>query len=713
MTTTAELLVLNPETQLVSVVNDTPTPSILWDRAVQAAVIETAVGPTIASRAYAITHTAIYDAWASFDIDATGSVVGDTTQVGVEAISDANKAIAMSFAAYTVLIDLFPAQQDIFDAAAAEAGIDPTAIPAEGSPEALGIAVGEAIKADRADDGSNQANGYADTTGYAPTNPDPGTINDITAWTPEFVPIDPDDPEERPGETPQSFLTPHWGEVTPFGIQAGADLRPEAPQAFFTEAFSDATLNVEAGTITLGSDATIGGTFFTAGTEIPVTPDLVGEVIETRFITQAEEVIDFSANLTEEQKLIAEFWEDGGGTSFPPGTWMTFGQFVSTRDGNTLDEDAQLFFQLANAVQDAGIATWETKFFYDYARPVRAIRELGKLGLIGDEGPDGNTIEAYAGEFVGTQTILAEDFITYQTPGADVSPPFAEYTSGHSAFSAAGAAVLASFTGSNDFGGEITFPALSSRFEPSSTPSEDLTLGWSTFTDAADEAGLSRLYGGIHFEDGDLNGRTLGAEAGAAVIAKAEGLIDGSDAEVSDARDIGGRSDDDQVGGRGDDRLFGRSGDDVQSGFGGNDELSGGRGDDRQYGGDGDDTLNGGRGDDLQVGGAGNDTYRGGQGDDTFRYEAGLDTILDFTLSGRRGTDTLDLVTLETTLDEEQDFYDLALLLANDGDETTGVSVDGDDLIIDLSAEDTLTLERVVGFRGLDEDLLTDPVAIG
>ena len=126
------------------------------------------------------------------------------------------------------------------------------------------------------------------------------------------------------------------------------------------------------GTITLAS-----------GEVLEVAPDLVGTVINPGFIAQAEEVVAFSGALTDEQKLIAEFWEDGGGTSFPPGTWMTFGQFVSARDDHDLDRDAQMFFALANAVFDAGIATWEAKVFYDYARPVRAIRDLGELGLIG------------------------------------------------------------------------------------------------------------------------------------------------------------------------------------------------------------------------------------------------------------------------------------------------------------------------------------------
>ena len=197
---------------------------------------------------------------------------------------------------------------------------------------------------------------------------------------------------------------------------------------------------------------------------------------------------------------------------------MTLGQFVSARDNHSLDQDAQLFFAMGNAVFDAGIATWEAKVHYDYVRPVRAIRELGELGLIGEYNDvlGGYAIDAWVPD-QGTQTILATDFLTYQTPGSDPSPPFAEYTSGHSAFSAAGATILQMFTGSDKFGGAITIQPGESRFEPGVTPVDSVTLSWDTFSAAADEAGISRLYGGIHFTDGDINGRKLGVEVAGAV----------------------------------------------------------------------------------------------------------------------------------------------------------------------------------------------------
>ncbi|MEM7213850.1 MAG: vanadium-dependent haloperoxidase, partial [Pseudomonadota bacterium] len=272
--------------------------------------------------------------------------------------------------------------------------------------------------------------------------------------------------------------------------------------------------------------------------EIAVSQDLIGEVINQGFIDQSLHVVDISAALTDEQKIIAEFWEDGGGTAFPPGTFMSFAHFVSARDGHSLDDDAQLFLAMGNAVMDAGIATWQAKVEYDYVRPVRAIRDLGELGLIGEIGVDENTgevgyvIEAFGGfnedgTGRGTQTILAENFITFQRPDADPSPPFAEYTSGHSAFSAAGAEVLLLFTGSDEFGGSVVFEPGSIQFEVG-VPENEVTLAWDTFSEAADEAGLSRLYGGIHFTEGDVNGRDLGRDVGESAYDLAQLFINGS-----------------------------------------------------------------------------------------------------------------------------------------------------------------------------------------
>jgi hypothetical protein len=450
----------------------------------------------------------------------------------------------------------------------------------------------------------------------------------LERWTPETVPID-----ATPGEqtTIQSFLTAHWGNVVPFGLDSGEQFRPPAPEPFL---LVDAEYNLDAGTMTLDS-----------GAVVDISPDLIGTIINPEFITQAERVVTASANLTDEQKLIAEFWEDGGGTSFPPGTWMTFGQFVSARDDHSLDQDVQQFFALGNAVFDAGIATWESKTAYDYTRPIRLIRELGELGLIGEFNSElgGYAIDAWV-PGAGTQTILATEFLTYQTPGSDASPPFAEYTSGHSAFSTAGAEILRQFTGSDGFGASVTFVPGESRFEPGITPQQPLTLAWDTFSEAADEAGISRIYGGIHFNDGDLNGRTLGQEVGQAVWQKSQDLItpglklEGSNSDddllgsLNHDRIYGYQGNDTLYGNTGNDLIYGSQGDDILLGHGGMDVLLGEVGNDDLYGGISDDSLDGGAGDDTLYGDQGNDTLTGGVGSDRFilSQNNGIDAIADF-----------------------------------------------------------------------------------
>jgi hypothetical protein len=217
------------------------------------------------------------------------------------------------------------------------------------------------------------------------------------------------------------------------------------------------------------------------------------------FVQQAQDLITLSANLTDEQKLIAEYWADGPRSELPPGHWDLFAQFVSARDHHSLDADAKLFFVLTNAIFDVSIAVWDAKSVFDSVRPVTAIPYLFQ----------GQQILAWGGPGQGTIAMDGSQWIPYQ---ADTfpTPPFQEYISGHSTFSAAGAAILRLWTGSDRLGASVTFESGSSRIEPGITPESPVTLSWSTFTEAADEAGISRRYGGIHFELADLVGRATG-----------------------------------------------------------------------------------------------------------------------------------------------------------------------------------------------------------
>src|SRR5262249_40101075 len=144
------------------------------------------------------------------------------------------------------------------------------------------------------------------------------------------------------------------------------------------------------------------------------------------------------------------------------------------------------------AIFDAGCCAWDDKIAFDSVRPITAIRWLNR----------GKTITAWGGPGRGTRQIAGEEWFPYQATTFP-TPPFAEYSSGHSNFSAAGAEILRAFTGSDRFGGSVTFAIGTSRTEPGTVPARDVTLAWPTFSDAAAQAGMSRRYGGIHFEQGD------------------------------------------------------------------------------------------------------------------------------------------------------------------------------------------------------------------
>src|SRR6185369_2390383 len=180
-----------------------------------------------------------------------------------------------------------------------------------------------------------------------------------------------------------------------------------------------------------------------------------------------------------------------------------FAQFISSRDHHTLDDDVKMFFAVSNAVFDAGIAAWDAKRFYDYVRPITATRFLYP----------GKQVQAWAGPGLGTRTINGGAWFPYQRDIV-TTPPFPEYVSGHSTFSAAAAQVLFRFTGSDNFGDAAKVLKGSSNIEPGITPSHDVLLSWPAFSSAADEAGISRRFGGIHFINGDMMGRNLGREVG-------------------------------------------------------------------------------------------------------------------------------------------------------------------------------------------------------
>ena len=282
-------------------------------------------------------------------------------------------------------------------------------------------------------------------------------------------------------------------------------------------------------------------------------------------------------------RVIAEFWADGPDSETPPGHWNSLANYVTDHpllerrlggEGPLLDPlewDVKLYLALNGAVHDAAVCAWGLKGHYDYVRPITALRHMAGLGQSSDPElpsyhPDGLPLEpglvelitaasaapgarhAHLAEHVGEVAVYSwlgkpEEPTDYSgvgwLPGVDwvpyqrdtfVTPPFAGYVSGHSTFSRAAAEVLALFTGSEYFpGGLGEFAAPAHDFLAfESGPSEPLTLQWATYYDASDEAGISRLYGGIHPRMDDLPGRRIGSRIGRDAFARAITYIDGS-----------------------------------------------------------------------------------------------------------------------------------------------------------------------------------------
>ena len=439
---------------------------LTWDAAVLQAIRDLRPGPPMVARALAEVHTSIFDAWAAFDATAVGTRLGASLRRPADERTDANKSAALSFAAYRTLVDLFPTDTPLFDRVMSQLGYDPDDRSTDLT-SAIGIgnvAAAEVIQF-RHHDGSNQLGDmnhgapYSDYTNYMPVN-SPDEIVDPNRWQPLRV-----------GATVQQYIAPHWGSVVPFSLTSGSQFRPAV---------------------------------------------LPNQYPSDGYARQVDEVIEYSANLTDEQKVIAEYWADGPNSEFPPGHWCLFGALISRRDNHGIDDDVKMFFALGNALLDASIVSWDAKRNFDSVRPVTAVHYLMA----------GKMIRAWRGPFQGVGMMPAELWQPYQ-PASVVTPPFPEFLSGHSIFSAAGAQILEQFTGSTSFGASVTLAAGSSVVEPGLVPAHDVTLSWPTYRDASDQAGLSRRYGGIHFIEGDVQSREIGRALGTQVWAKAQRYFDG------------------------------------------------------------------------------------------------------------------------------------------------------------------------------------------
>jgi hypothetical protein len=355
---------------------------------------------------------------------------------------------AIARAAYDILSHYYPAQTERLLAALLA---DLAEIPAGAAKEAglaLGAHVAEEVLAAKSDDGADVE--YPGNSPYTPSD------------QPGFHRVDPTNPG-------QPFLTPAWGTVTPIGIASAAPYAavpvPALDGAQYAAAFND----VKA----LGGDGVTTPTVRTA-----------------------------------EQTEIGIFWAYDGvpGLGPPPRLYNQIVTTIALQEGNTVAENARLFALVNVALCDAGIVSWATKYSAEFWRPIVAIREAdpgtGPTGL-GDGNP------ATTGDT--SWTPLGAPSTNSDAP--NFTPPFPAYTSGHATFGAACFRMLANFYGTDAISftiGSDEFNGVNRENASSPTPRPVVLRSFSSFSEAADENGRSRIYLGIHWSFDDMFGRAQG-----------------------------------------------------------------------------------------------------------------------------------------------------------------------------------------------------------
>lgn len=491
-----------------------------------------------------------------------------------------------------------------------------------GSYAALGNYLAEQIINFGNQDGANEANAYANEH-YQPVNEplelqnydQPITLNNPNRWQPLQFESFVDQSGNVISATTPPFLGPEWGEVLPFALK-------ESDLSILNNGF-DSYIYQDPGAPPLiqdgnGIDDPYKWHFSLVAswsshldpndpTLIDISPGALGNVDISLYPTTFEEYKNFynymdggdigtghSLNPFTQQpyepqlvkradyaRALAEFWADGPDSETPPGHWFTILNYVSDHpevnkqfggEGPVLSDlewDVKSYLALGGAMHDAAVNTWAIKGYYDFIRPVSAIRYMayngqssdpslpsyhphgiplvpGRIELIeagdplagaSDENVGKIKIYAWRGhdaitdptmEFAGVGWILGTQWWPYQRP-TFVTPPFAGYVSGHSTFSRAAAEVLTLLTGDEFFpGGMGTFDIEQNRFLVfEQGPSESFVLQWATYQDASEQTSLSRIWGGIHPPVDDIPGRIMGDKIGKDAFALAQDYYSG------------------------------------------------------------------------------------------------------------------------------------------------------------------------------------------
>jgi hypothetical protein len=383
----------------------------------------------------------------------------------------------------------------------------------------------------------------------------------------------------------QQAVGPAWGHVATFAIPAGGEAGvpiDPGPQPRLGDPATDAAFKAQVIEVIRDSSLLDPAN----DTPIDISPgamggNSLGSNDGTGHPTNAVTGQPYAADLVKTgdfSRALTEFWADGPKSETPPGHWNVIANSVSDQLGATnlkiggqgqavdrLQWDVKLYLALNGAVHDAAVAAWGLKGFYDGTRPISMIRYMGGLGqssdpflpaydkdglplapdlvevitaattaaggrhaaLAGHEGEiairawQGNPKDPATGNG-GVGWILAVSWVPYQLP-TFVTPAFQGYVSGHSSFSRAAAEVMTGFTGSEWFpGGLSEWDVKAGELKVEMGPSADVVLQWGTYYDAADQAGQSRLFGGIHVAADDFTGRIVGSTCGKSAWALAQ-----------------------------------------------------------------------------------------------------------------------------------------------------------------------------------------------
>jgi hypothetical protein len=409
--------------------------------------------PTVTSRYLGLVFIAVFDAWTRYDKKAIPVYLDSVKRQDADQQTLANKECAISYAAYGSLKEYFYSDTLYSRKLMADLGYDPDNRSLDPkTPEGIGNLAARAVIKARRNDGANQYGEekgsdnqpYFNYVGYLPIN-SVEISTDPNRWQPKYF------SDGKGGRFAPPCLTPFWNKVKPVGLKSPSQFRPGPPPL-------------------VGS------------------PELEKEV---------RQVVELQATLTEEQKGLIEFMRDGPRSVQQAGHWLSFALDISERDHHSLDEDVAMIFLNQVTAMDAFIACWDSKMFYDYARPYALVHQYFEH----------DTITAWAGPEKGLIKMKGNDWRPY-SPETFLCPPFPGYVSGHSSISGACAEALRLFTGSDHFGRK--FEVVAGAMTEPDKPGKLVTLDFPTFTETAEMAGFSRVLGGYHIQSDNVAGLELG-----------------------------------------------------------------------------------------------------------------------------------------------------------------------------------------------------------